>query len=67
MADAIQTNSEHEGGTHRLSEVSEDRNISVNPFAVLPESAYEKFPDGYFRQFRQKIIKSSGVLIGKAE
>lgn len=63
IVDAIQTSLELDEGCFCLSDALTGKNVSVSPFAVLPEKAFEQFSDGYFSKMNLCKILKNGLFI----
>lgn len=61
--DAIQTNLELDYGYYNLPDILTGKNISVNPFAILPEDAFGLFLDNYFDGRNSHQINNYGMFI----
>ena len=62
VVDAIQTSLELDNGYHPLNKVFAGVNIAVNPFAIVKEEVYKKFPEGFFADKLVSSIGNDGIL-----
>jgi hypothetical protein len=70
--DAVQTTHDMDDPWYTLFDVVSGRGIIYNPFAILPESIYEKYPKDYFTsdyfKYAQAVnIGNNGVYIEQSE
>ena len=65
--DVIQTSVESDCGFYGLSKVIAGKNISVNPFAIIPKSVFVNFSNNYFDKMKIQKINNTGVFIEKVQ
>ena len=64
--DAVLTELEHDDPPYDIFDAMKGRNIRFRPFAVIPELAYKKFPEGYFEAAEITKLAKNGIYIEKS-
>ena len=64
--DLVQTHLQ-EDDFYGFSQILKGENISVRPFAVLPESAYKIFPKDYFAKMQTLKLTNNGIYIEQTD
>ena len=65
MVDAVQTEDEWIDPVYSLSDVIKGRGVWFCPFAIIPEVAFARFPEGHFANTRIEKITNNGIYINK--
>jgi len=63
IVDSIQTSVEFDFGYASLSEISDGKDISVHPFAILKEDDYKRFSEDYFNTYLITEVCNDGILV----